>query len=90
MTGLVILLVEKDDRFVKFHALQSSLLFGGLFIGSFILTSILSSVDILATLVNSLIWIAIIVLWAASMIKAYKGEVFKWPIVGNLAEKWVK
>lgn len=87
ITGIVILLVEKEDRFIRFHALQSTLVFGGLFIASFILDLILTSIDLLATLANTLIWIAIIVVWASSMIRAYKGKIFKWPIAGDFAER---
>ena len=32
VTGIVILMVEQEDKFVRFHAMQSTLVFGGLFI----------------------------------------------------------
>ncbi|MBI2012471.1 hypothetical protein HYW39_02460 [Candidatus Curtissbacteria bacterium] len=89
ITGIVILLVEKEDRFIRFHAFQSTLVFGGLFVASFILDLILAPIDLLATLVNTLIWIAIIIVWASSIVRAYQGKIFKWPIAGNLAQKQV-
>ena len=39
VTGLIFLLIEKDDSFVKFHAWQSVLVFGGLTVISIVLTS---------------------------------------------------
>ena len=32
VTGIIMLLVEKQSRFVRFHAMQSTILFGGLFV----------------------------------------------------------
>lgn len=82
VTGLIFLLLEKEDRFVKFHAWQSILLFGGLTLVSFVLTSTL----VLAILVP-LLGIAGFALWILLMIKAYQGETFKLPFVGDFAEK---
>jgi len=90
ITGIVILLVEKDDKFIRFHAMQSTVVFGAFFILSVVLGFILAPVAILATLVNIIISIVSIVVWIVSMIKAYQGQMLKWPIVGKLAENWVK
>lgn len=89
ITGIVVLLVENEDRFVRFHAMQSTIVFGGLFIASFVFNLILAPIDLLATLVNTIIWIAIIIIWFTSMIKAYQGKIFKWPVAGDFAEKKV-
>lgn len=93
ITGIVILLVEKDDKFIRFHAMQSTAVFGALFIINIIIGLIFSSIaiiGILATLVNTLISIAAIVIWIVSMIKAFQGQMFKWPIAGDFAEKQVR
>ena len=37
ITGIVILLVEKDDKFIRFHAMQSTLVFGAIFVADIIL-----------------------------------------------------
>lgn len=89
VTGIVILLVEKDDRYIRFHAMQSAMMFGGLFIANFVISLLLSPIELLSNLINTLVWIVMIILWLTSMIKAYQGRVFKWPIVGDLAEKQV-
>lgn len=90
ITGIVILLVEKEDRFVRFHAMQSAVVFGLLFAATWILGFLLNSMDLLANLASILLWLVIIYVWVVSMIKSYRGEIFKWPIAGNFAEKNVK
>ena len=90
ITGIVILMVEKDDRFIRFHAWQSTLVFGGLFIINILVGWILKPIPIvglLATFLNAVIWIVTLVIWGVSMYQAYQGRVYKWPIVGKMAER---
>lgn len=90
ITGIVILLVEKDDKFIRFHAMQSTILFAGLFILNVIVDFVVKPVDFLgflSTAINSAISIAAVIVWAVSIYRAYIGQVFKWPIVGKLAER---
>lgn len=81
VTGIVFLVVEKESRFVKFHAMQSTITFLGLFIISFII----SWIPILNLLVYP-IWILSLILWLILMIKALRGERYSLPIVGKMAE----
>ena len=93
ITGIVILLVEKDDKYIRFHAMQSTLLFVGLLIINVIVDFILKPIDFLgflSTLINTGITIVGIIVWVISIYKAYNGEVYKWPYVGKLAEKNVR
>jgi uncharacterized membrane protein len=76
ITGLIFFLIEKDSKFVKFHAMQSIITFGACTILGFI------------PIVNWFIGIVAFVLWILLMIKAYQGEKFKLPVIGDLAEKW--
>ena len=78
ITGLVFFLIEKDNKFVKFHAMQAIVTFGALTILSFI------------PVINWFVGIVALVLWILLMIKAYQNEKFKLPWLGNLAEKWAK
>ena len=87
ITGLVFFLIEKDDDFVRFHAMQSIIVFGGLVI-FYIIFGILMLVPILGWILFSLLWIATLILWILLMAKAYQGEKFKLPVIGDLAEKW--
>lgn len=92
ITGIVILLVEKDNKFIRFHAMQSVIVFGGLFIISIIVGMILSPFRILgflSNLIDTAISILTFAIWIVSMIKAYQGQIYKWPIAGVLAEKHI-
>lgn len=84
ITGLIFFLIEKDSKFVKFHAMQSIITFAGLMIVSWIL----SLLPVIGWIISLLLGILALVLWIILMIKAYQGERFKLPIVGDLAEKW--
>ncbi|MGD0855394.1 MAG: DUF4870 domain-containing protein [Dehalococcoidia bacterium] len=84
ITGLIFFLIEKDSKFVKFHAMQSIITFGGLMI----LSWILASIPFIGWVIGSILGVLALVLWILLMIKAYQGEKFKLPVVGDLAEKW--
>ncbi len=90
ITGIVFLVMEKDNKFVKFHAMQSIATFLPLMIIGWIISSaILLSLSMLwfAGIVSSLIFLIEIILWLVLMLKAFQGEMFKLPIVGDFAEK---
>jgi len=81
ITGIVFLVVEKKSRFVRFHAMQSTITFLSLFV----ISLILGFIPIIGLLVY-LIWILSLVLWLFLMIKALRGERYLLPIVGKMAE----
>jgi len=81
ITGIVFLAVEKKSRFVKFHAMQSTITFLSLFV----ITIIIGWIPIIGLLVYP-IWILSLILWLILMIKALRGERYSLPIVGNMAE----
>ena len=83
VTGLVFYLIEKDNKFVRFHAMQSIVAFGSLFV----LGVGLGFIPIIGWALMPFLWIANLVLWVLLMVKAYQGEMFKLPIVGDIAEK---
>lgn len=83
VSGLVFLLLEQKNAFVRFHALQSLVTFLGLFLVSMVF----GFIPLLSLLFNGLIWILSIVLWIVLMVKAYKGERYKLPVVGDFVEK---
>lgn len=90
--SIVILLVEKDDKFIRFHALQSFVISVSYYILN-ILINIFFGAGILAligTVLGPLLALAVLVIWVVSMIKAYQGQVMKWPLVGEFAEKRVR
>jgi uncharacterized membrane protein len=84
ISGLIVILVEKDNRFVRFHAMQSIITFGALTILSILLGNLLVFFGFLVPFLNLLG----IVLWILLMVKAYQGERYRLPIIGDLAEEW--
>jgi uncharacterized membrane protein len=97
VSGLIFFLIEKDNKFVRFHAMQSILLnvaLIALYVVSGILTAILFFVPVLGKMLIGLIGIimaiaplAFLGLAILLMVKAYQGEKFKLPIIGDMAEK---
>ena len=83
VTGIIILLVEKQNKFVRFHAMQSTILFGGIFV----VNIVLGFIPILGWLVGLLLSFTAFILWIVLMWKAFQGEMYKVPYVGDLAEK---
>lgn len=83
VTGVVLLLVEKQNSYVRFHAMQSTIFFGGVFV----VNLVLGFIPLLGWLAVFLISIVSFVLWLVLMWKAFNGERYKLPYVGDLAEK---
>jgi len=82
VTGAVFLVMEKENRFVRFHAMQSTLVFAAIVLID-ILLQILPILG--ALLVVFLVIPASAVLWLVLMFKAYQGEEFRLPLIGDIA-----
>ena len=92
ITGIVFLLIEKDNKFVRFHAIQSIATFAPLhaaFIPVFIISLIPFIGWILGPLLGFALFVLIVVLWILLMYKAYHEEEWKVPIAGNFAHDQV-
>ncbi|MGD1003951.1 MAG: DUF4870 domain-containing protein [Methanoregulaceae archaeon] len=102
LTGIIFFLMEKDNKTVRFHAMQSVLTFLPLTILYWIIGTIYTMMFFgagmygaygawgILSLIATLIAIVMLILWLVLMFKAYKGEKFKVPIVGDIAETQVK
>ena len=108
--AIICLIMEKENRFVKFHALQSILLHVlaiVVMIALWILIVILTIAGVAAAaatnsgavgglvgMLMGLLWLVFIVLYIVALIyaavKSYQGNMFKLPIIGNMADKWIK
>jgi len=103
ISGLIFFLIEKESRLVRFHAMQSILLnvvaavvgiaLWFLSIISWVLISQISGVlsfliSVIVGLVAFVVGIAILIAVIMCLIKAYQGQYFKLPVVGNMAEKF--
>ena len=86
VTGLAFLLAERDSDFVRFHAAQSTIAFGALSLLWMVSLSIPLFGGLLAFLV---VFPFSVVLWLFMLFKAYQGERYKLPLVGEIAEQRV-
>ncbi len=95
--SIVFFVVEKNNRFVRFHALQSLLMHGVFFvlgIGLNILFVILGNLGtlgailaLLGSLLSLGLGLVILGIQIFMMIKAYGNQTTKLPVIGDLAEK---
>ena len=90
LTGIVFLLLEKDNKFVRFHAMQSILVNIAMVVTLIVLGTILMFIPIVGWVLNMLLYLAALGLWLLLMFKAYSGEKYKLPVVGDIAEQQVK
>lgn len=81
VSGLILYLISKDP-YVRFHAMQSIIYFAGLSIIN-IVFGFIPFISIVVMLIN----LASFVLWIVLMVKAYSGEKFKLPVIGDIAEE---
>ena len=86
ISGIIFLIIEPENKFVRFHAFQSIIVFG-------ILTVIgiaLSPIPFLGLVIMWLVSVIGFILWLVLMVMAVQGKEYKLPWAGDLAEKWVK
>ncbi len=98
VTGLIFFLIDKRP-YVRFHAAQSMVVFGGLHILRIVL-AMLFGVSMmfgagmgwtgfsLGWLLFWVIGMVALILWIVLMVKAYQGQRFKVPFAGDLAESF--
>jgi uncharacterized membrane protein len=84
ISGVALLLTERENRFVRFHAMQSTIVFGVLcalwFVGL--------SIPIIGWLISFMLIPPLsAVLWVVLILKAYRGQRFKLPFAGDIAEE---
>ena len=83
VTGLIFYLIEKENTFVKFHAMQSICISVAFFIIGFVLAFI----PVIGVIAGIFLNLAGLVLWIICMVKAYQGAWFRLPVVGDIAAK---
>ena len=83
ITGLIFFLIEKENRFVRFHAMQSIITFGSLTV----LFMVLGFIPLVGWMLMPILAILQLILWIVLMVKAYQGQLFKLPMIGDIAEK---
>jgi uncharacterized membrane protein len=104
VTSIIVLVTEKENRMVRFHAFQALIMGLAIFAFSIVISIVIGVVmlvggaispylGLIVSLVSLLIWIviaiALLALWVLCLVKAYRGEMYKVPFVGKFAEKMV-
>ncbi len=95
--SVVAAIVEKQSRFVRFHAFQSLLLHGVFVVLWIAIWAVqaalavvgLGAVAFLIMLVSWVVGLALLALAIFMMIKANAGEEFELPVIGPMARQWV-
>ena len=81
VSGIKLYLISKDP-YIRFHALQSTIFFIAIWIAILVLTFIP-----VINLITPILYLLEIVMWIVLMVKAYQGEKFKLPVIGDMAEE---
>ena len=83
ITGIIFFLIEKDNKFIRFHAMQSIITFAVIFVLQLFTAYLPFLQPVLVPVLN----VGGLILWIICMIKAYQGEKFKLPVIGDIAEQ---
>ncbi len=83
ITGLVFYVTEPQNRFVRFHAMQSIVVFGAACVALLVCIAI----PFLGWILSIFVVYGSAALWLVLMFKAYQGERFKLPVAGDIAEQ---
>ena len=94
LSGVLLLVAERSSTEVRFHAWQSIIALGALWVlGFFLYVLAFTALFVSAAGFRVLLWLAAlvwagwIVLWVICLVKAYQGQRFKRPLAGDLAER---
>lgn len=94
--SIIVIVTDKENRDVRFHAFQSLLILVativigiavGIVLGVIMYVSPTAGA-LLGFLVQIVFLIAILGAYIMCMIKAYGGQMYKLPVIGDMAEKW--
>ncbi len=87
VTGLIFFLLEKQNRFVRFHAMQS-IIFSATWIVWSIFVGMLSAVVPFLWYIGNLVNLGLFVTLIILLVNAFQGKYFKLPIIGDYAERY--
>ena len=94
--SIVAAIVEKQSRFVRFHAFQSLLLHAGMLViglglqvATIALGAFAGPLGVVVSLLGIPVGLAFLALTILLMVKAYQNEEWALPTLGDMARKWV-
>jgi len=89
--AIIFLVIEpfNRNRFVRFHAFQCLFIAATGFILGIALSIIgfIPVVNLMVLFLAPIVWIGILIMVILCMVRAYQGQKFKLPIIGDMAEK---
>lgn len=85
LTGIMLFVIEKDDKFVRFHAFQSILLGIFFFVTWTMATALI--VVFIGVFLAPLVTMGFFVVYLLSMWKAFNGEEYELPYIGKIAKE---
>lgn len=85
ISGIVMIVLEQKNRLVRFHALQSIILFGA----AHLAILMLAAVPFFGGFFGLIIGLPVFILWVMLMVKTYQGELLRIPGAADLAERIV-
>ncbi|OGN90793.1 MAG: hypothetical protein A2158_04245, partial [Chloroflexi bacterium RBG_13_46_14] len=84
ISGIIFLILEQKNREVRFHAMQSIVVFG-----TFSITgSLLGLLPVIGHAFSAIIGIIAVILWVVLMVKAYNGEKYRVVLAADIAESF--
>jgi len=86
VSGIVFLILEPENKTVRFHAFQSIIVFAALNV----IAIIFSFIPIIGAIIGWLVPVVAFILWIVLMVTAAQGKMYKVPVAGDMAEKWAK
>jgi uncharacterized membrane protein len=90
LSGILFFVLETENKQVRFHALQSILIFGILSLFSFLSIVLTIFTDfVIFRMATSVIWIVHFVAWIVLVIKTYQGVTIRVPAIGEFAAREV-
>jgi uncharacterized membrane protein len=95
VSALIVLVVERDSRLVRFHALQSAFAFGALCLlavgcGAMTVVSAFYSTGAFQFFAwaSELSWVAMVVLWVVALVCVTRNAEWRMPVIAKFAERW--
>jgi len=96
VSGILLLVLERRNAFVRFHAAQSVVTFGVLSavglasaLGATVTLFVSPLLFHVLTLCTELLWLVILLLWAGCLVKTLRGDPCRLPLAGALADRLI-
>jgi len=84
ITGIIFLILEPNNKYIRFHAFQSIIVFGTITV----ILMIFGWIPYIGIVINAIVGAAGFVLWLVLIIQASQNKKYKLPYAGDYAEKW--